>query len=114
MGLFRKKKKRDFVDLTERYKKQQEKLAQMGEESKTAQEEGLSFLGSLADSVTSRDDQVADSGYVDISGAEEKRKKLTNRLMNMTEKLEELSNQIYHLQQRIEVLEQKMRVGSFE
>ncbi len=45
---------------------------------------------------------------------EEKRKKLTKRLLDMTDKIEDLSNQIYHLQQRIEVLERRLSNNRYE
>jgi hypothetical protein len=48
----------------------------------------------------------------DSSGdAEEKRKKLSKRIMDMTDRLEELSNQMYKLQQRVELLERKTNIG---
>jgi hypothetical protein len=63
--------------------------------------------------------------YVDFSGssgssnnsdnsegeAEDRRKKLTKRIMDMTDRLEELSNQMYKLQQRVELLERKADLG---
>lgn len=101
MGLF--KKKKDFIDLTEHYKKQEE-VAQIS----TPQQDN--FLGSLASAST----EIQQGEYIDVSGGlEEKRKRLAKRLMEMTTKMEELSNQIYHLQQRIEVLERKMDVNRF-
>jgi chromosome segregation ATPase len=110
MNLFRRKREKDVLDLTERLRKREEQISQVRREQSPGD---LGFLGSLASSV--RESENSDSGeYLDISGADEKRKKLAKRLMDMTEKMEDLSNQIYHLQQRIEVLEQKMRVGRFE
>ena len=40
---------------------------------------------------------------------EERRRKLTNRIMEMSAKIEELSNQVFLLQQRIDVLEMRNR-----
>lgn len=63
------------------------------------------------------------SNYVDFSGSsgssntdssddvEDRRKKLTKRIMDMTDRLEEISNQVYKLQQRIELLERKTDLG---
>ena len=51
--------------------------------------------------------------YPSNQDAEERRRKLLKRLIDMTDKLEELSNQIYHLQQRVELLEKKLDVNRF-
>ena len=106
MGLFGFGKNRNkIIDLSEGYKRQQEKLRE--KKIQSSKEEDGSFLGNLADSGSQTEDDS------DLS-AEEKRKRLAKRLMDMTDKIEELSNQIYHLQQRIEVLERKSGVKSFE
>lgn len=42
---------------------------------------------------------------------EERKRKLADRLLNLTNKLEDLSNQIYHLEQRLGVIEQKLNIG---
>src|SRR3989344_1938644 len=105
MGLFGFGKKNKIVDLSEGYKRQQEKIKKQEQEQKAQDSGGFSFLGNLASSgaVNSRTPQ---SDYPDLSSdVEEKRKRLTKRLADLTDKLEELSNQIYHLQQRIELLE---------
>ena len=109
MGLFGLGKKKDFIDLTERYKKQQEKKQSEKEETNSQSSSGdaFSFLGNLASSSSSEQES---EDYLDISGAGEKRKKLARRLIDMTNKLEDLLNQIYHLQQRIELLERKAGV----
>ena len=49
-------------------------------------------------------------GYIDVKAAEEKKKKLAKRILDMSEKIEELSDQIYHLRQRVEFLERKNNV----
>jgi hypothetical protein len=129
MGIFKFNKKRDVLDLNERYKKQQEKLAQMNSEinssnsnssdsnSSYGTESGLGFFANMANAANSN--KNSDDGYADLtnssseensfSGFEDKRKKLAKRLMDMTDKLEDLSNQIYHLSQRVEVLEKRIR-----
>lgn len=119
MALFRSGKKKDIIDLGERYRKQQERLANMHTENnqkfqgQTSQNQdsqsAFNFLGNLAQS--SQGSQNSSEEYIDVGNIEDRRKRLVRRLMDMTNKLEELSNQIYHLQQRIEVLEQKMKTG---
>ncbi len=44
--------------------------------------------------------------------AEERKKKLVRRIVDMSERMENLSIQLYHLQQRIELIEKKMNVSS--
>ncbi len=114
MALFKFGKKDRILDLSERYKKQQEKKTQIEEDNQEAtsqgspSQQGFSFLRNLASSSASSSE--AQSGdYVNVSG-EDKKKKLAKRLIDMTNKVEDLSNQIYHLQQRIEVLERKSGV----
>lgn len=117
MGFLGFGKKDRILDLSERYKKQQERIAQTQEDNQEANsqesppQEGFNFLRNLASSSASSSE--AQSGdYVDVSG-EDKKKKLVKRLIDMTNKVEDLSNQIYHLQQRIEVLERKSGVGNY-
>ena len=49
--------------------------------------------------------------YIDIKTADERKKKLAQRLVNMNEKIEEISHQIYTLKQRVEVLEKKSGIN---
>jgi len=93
MGLF--KKKKEIVDLTERYKKQQEKIAEM-----------------KADSQEQNSESSETPSPFNIFGMPSANQ-VSGRLLDMTEKIEDLSNQIYHLQQRIEVLERKSGVGGY-
>ena len=113
MGLFNFRKKPEVLDLTERYKKQQEKSAQMKSENQESvqspSQNAFSFLGDLAGASKTAENEE----YVDVSGAEDKKRKLAKRLLDITTKMEDLSNQIYHLQQRLEVLERKSGVGSY-
>lgn len=109
---FRKEK---ILDLTERYKRQQEKISNIEsdnpEASQSSSQGAFSFLGNLASSSAS---ETQPSEYENVSGdTTEKRKKLAKRLMDMTSKIEDLSNQIYHLQQRIEVLERKSDINRY-
>jgi len=137
MGLF-KKKREDFVDLGAQYKKRQEKISNLkeslsesqgeGSESPNAYQENSSggifgIFGSANSSSNSSTEQ--NSNYADFSsqgsdpetegsldGMNEKRKKLTKRILDMTQKLEDISNQLYRLQQRVEVIERKSGVGN--
>lgn len=116
MGLFGLGKKKNVLDLSERYKKQQEKASQMiadSQETKSSPSQtGLGFLGNLANAASNSETQS--ENYVDVSeGVVDKRKKLAKRFLDMTTKIEDLSNQIYHLNQRIEVLEKKSGIGSY-
>jgi predicted RNase H-like nuclease (RuvC/YqgF family) len=112
MSLFRRKKK-GFVDWTNRMEKPERAVSSISQPG-SAQQDGFNFLGSLASSVKSSDEEQEDYSNTSDSGdGDDKRKKLAKRLMEITEKLEDLSNQIYHLKQRVELLEQKMKVGKF-
>ena len=118
MGFFSKNKK-DVLDLTERFKEQQERVAEIREvESATTNEpsSGFGFLANLAGSNTGpASSESSTEEYADLStGPENRKQRLAKRLIDMTDKLEEISNQIYHLQQRLEVLEKKIGVGSFD
>ena len=46
--------------------------------------------------------------YGSSDDAEERKRKLSKRILDMTNRLEEISNQLYHLQQRVEVIERKI------
>jgi len=118
MGFLGFGKKDKILDLSKRYKEQQERIAQKKEDtnphsdlhkeenSQSLSQGAFSFLGNLASSNSAQPDGLNTSG-------EDKKKKFAKRLIDMTNKMEELSNQIYHLQQRIEVLERKSGVGSY-
>jgi len=113
MGFFSRKKKDDFIDLTEKYRKQQGRInekAQVFQNSSGKDSEGLGFFGAIANTVSSsQNDSMPESS----DNAEERRRRLSKRLIEMTSKIEELSNQIYHLQQRVELLERKLDVNRF-
>jgi hypothetical protein len=120
MGLFKRRKK-DVIDLTKTYEKEKEKImSSAGQKlpesnaSASQPQSSFGFFGnfsspsSVSPSASSGSAQTSSQEYIDISGtADDKRKKLAKRLMDMTQKIEDLSNQIYHLQQRVEVLEKK-------
>ena len=109
---FFKRRNKEFLDLTEKYKRNQEKATEVQEEtSSTDNSNAFGFLGNIAAASTSSSD--ATKSYTPIGNVEEKRRQLSKRLLDMTEKIEDISNQIYHLQQRIEVLERKSGVGGY-
>jgi len=109
---FFKRRNKEFLDLTEKYKRNQEKATEVQEEtSSTDNSNAFGFLGNMAAASTSSSD--ATESYTPIGNVEEKRRQLSKRLLDMTEKIEDISNQIYHLQQRIEVLERKSGVGGY-
>jgi len=131
------KKKDDFVDLSEHFRKQQA-LEKRREESVKADEGDLrkSFYPGLAPKNSSEEEPAkepvapmfglfnsesepkeevhSENNFIGTSqdDAPEKRRKLAKRLIDMTTKVEDLSNQVYSLQQRIEVLERKSGVGN--
>ena len=115
MGWF--KKRSDVLDLTDRYRKQQEKARAIKSEQETTSDStqtttgGFGVFGMATPTPSSSSESSNDSGYVDVSSSDDKRKKLAKRLMAITDKLEEISNQIYHLQQRVELLEKKNNLG---
>lgn len=108
MGFFGLRKKDNFVDLTEKYKKQQEKIKSIQEESagENNAQESLPVPGIFG---MFGNNSASTETNSQSSGSEEKRRKLAKRLMDMTDKIEDLSNQIFHLQQRIEILENRIR-----
>ena len=117
MGLFNFKKKGKVIDLTERYRKQQERTERIKEDMQQEspvsqpQENSGGMFGIFGGATPVANQQITnESPAVSPVNIEERKRKLTNRLMNMTSKIEELSNQIYHLQQRIEVLEKRVGV----
>ena len=112
MGWF--KKKDDVVDLGERYRKQQERLGARKEEVEEPKE-GMSFLSGLVNAAQKQNAENSQSEsmeYADLGvGIDDRKQRLSKRIIAMTNKMEELSNQIYHLQQRIELIERKMNIN---
>ncbi len=110
MRFFGRRKGR-VLDLTENYRGRD---FEAEEDSSPSDENAgdLGFFGAIANTASQNSQDSSD--YVDVSaGADEKRRKLAKRLMDMTEKIEDLANQIYHLQQRIEVVEKRLNVNRF-
>lgn len=112
MGFLGFGKKKDFIDLGERYRRQKEKAEEVKSDSseESASKGAFDFLGGLASGSGSAE---GSEEIVDISAGPDGKKRLAKRIMDMTRKMEDLSNQIYHLQQRIEVLERKLEVNRF-
>lgn len=112
MGFLGFGKKKDFIDLGERYRRQKEKAEEIKSEAPedSASKGALDFLGGLASGSGSTE---SSEEVVDISAGADRKRRLAKRLVDMTSRMEDLSNQIYHLQQRIEVLERKLEVNRF-
>ena len=109
MGLFGNKKDK-VVDWSERYKVQEKRAVRNRKEESSS---GLGFLGEMAGGSSdsgnvSWDNDTPSQGTDYI---QEKKQKLTKRLLDMTDKIEDLSNQVYHLKQRVEVLEKKLKIN---
>ncbi len=114
------KKKDKVIDLSEHFRKQQEKTEQLKEDlgsgnsdfssGSTSQESGgfLSFLSGVGKQNQSNLGSVSSETG---SYEDEKKRKLAKRISDMTSKIEELNNLVYRLEQRIEVLERKSGVG---
>ena len=126
MGFLGFGKKKEVVDLGERYNRQQKRLAELKEgmlnsdeptnlQKEYPREEKSSggmfgFFNADSSSASETPTVYADSSSDDST---DKRKKLSKYLASITDKLEDLSNQIYHLQQRVELLERKAGVKGF-
>ncbi|MBI4116166.1 hypothetical protein HY449_00295 [Candidatus Pacearchaeota archaeon] len=98
MGFFDFLKKDDVADYSMKYNIQKtiaEK--QQSDSSQTAQSPSQAISNELSNPSES---------------AEERRKKLVKRIVDMAERMENLSIQLYHLQQRIELIEKKMNINS--
>ena len=115
MKIFSFKKRKDLIDLTEHYKKQQEKKEyEEALKKEENQDSGSSF--NFLKNLASGSQENADNNFDNVQVSEtehERKRKLAKRLMDMTTKMEELSNQIYHMQQRIELLEKKLNTSRF-
>ena len=106
MGFFGFGRKKKILDLTENYKRQIEKAGQARALQKNSPASSGAGPFSFFDSPAAGSSETT----LDLSSAEEKKKRLAKRITEMTEKVEDIGNQIYHLQQRLEVLERKLDV----
>jgi hypothetical protein len=103
MKLFNFRKKKKILDLTEKYRKDQEKI-----QSDTLKEPQSSGAFDIFGNSALGSSSETQSNDTDVSGSVlDKRRKFAKRFLDITNKMEDLSNQIYHLEQRIEVLEKK-------
>ena len=118
-----KKRKGDVIDLTDYYRKQQERTESIKEslsspseikEEPSSQETSGGMFGFFSAVGNSQKEEPETTEYVDLSeenksyeSPEEKKKRFAKRIADMTTQLENLSNQVYKLQQRIDILERK-------
>jgi len=108
-------KRRDkIIDLSQYYKKPQEKVTQVQEDSSPAKTQEASSAGMFNFFGTMASANKNSATEDETIHPDDKRRRLAKRIMEVTEKIEELSNQIYHLQQRIEVLERKTDINRYE
>jgi len=124
MGFFGPRKK-DVIDLTEGYNRGKSKAStfsanKQGNETssglgqgkeKSSDSSGFMPLGFFSDSPATKKESFSENSF-DSGDAQERRRKLAKRLVDMTDKIEDVSNQIYHLQQRLELLERKINPNS--
>lgn len=119
------KKRNRYVDLSERMRKDQERIENLKadiDESKVdlplskessseeAQPSGgfFSFFGGSSTADTSSSSSNSGGSF---ENPDERKRKLSKKLSDMTSKIEDLENQIYHLKQKFEVLERKQKIG---
>jgi len=116
MAMFGKKK--DYVDLSEKMRRNQEKIDSFRDDvsvptstntNASGSNSGGGFFGSFFGGGGSSNPVPTESESPILD--HEKKKKLAKRLMDMTSRIEDLENQIYQLKQKVEVLEHKQRVG---
>lgn len=116
MVIFNKKKDSGkYLDLGKKLSKQEEKVSRFKEAQSDSQsssnDEGVQqpnagFFGSFFSSSSSAgDSQPSDSD------AEQKKKKLIKRILDLTKRLEDQDKEIYNLKNRLEVVEKKQRLG---
>ncbi len=111
MGFFKLGKKDRVIDLSERYRVQKQKSLELQNkvEPENISQEPAAPMFPFFNSDANPTEPVE---TVDPDEANERKRKLAKRLMDITSKIEELSNQIYHLTQRVEVIEKRTR-GQF-
>jgi len=105
--------KKEDIDLTDGYRKKYKisqdqrnsNLKNSSSTSSSVDSSSFGFLGSMASASVSNEEDESN-----LTG-DDKRRRLTKRLMDMTDKIEDLSNQIYHLTQRIELVERKLSIS---
>src|SRR3989338_1943240 len=120
MGFFGFGKKERVVDLSEKYRREQEEkeinnsktATKIAEQSPAVENTGGMFgifNSSLNQPVQSQTQFSASSKISETpESPEEKRRKLMGKFSEMSERLETLSTSLYHLSQRVELLERKI------
>lgn len=99
----------EYTDLTS----QSSPTTQKTNNQETSSSSGMGFFGSFFSGGgsptpnTSQDNEI----YKDTVNPDEKKRRLSKRLKDLTEQIENLSNQIYRIEQRVEVLEKKSGSG---
>ena len=107
MSLFGFGKKGSVIDLAEKYKRQKEMQAANSTDSVDAV---VNSMGSTQTANTGSSTNTQIFGVDD--SAQDKRKKLAKRILDMANKIDDMSNKMFLLQQRIELLEKKIGIGS--
>ena len=111
MGFFGFGKKDRVIDLSEKYRRQQEeKILNQSKVKPPVEQKPFSASGIFTGFNPSPSQQQAPASMSDeISNREEnpeeKRKKFMQKFSEMSERLETLSTSLYHLSQRVELLE---------
>ena len=122
MSMF-KRKKGKVVDLSNRLARHQEREREM-KTNFSPDSSGTLDLSSSTNSSSESDSSNSGNFFGGFFGggspssktetatsdAEERRKKLGKRILDMTNKIEELENEIYRMKQRMDLLEKKQRL----
>lgn len=114
MGFFGFGEKEKVVDLSERYRRQQEEkiLNQSKAKQQFEQKPSSNPLSGLLNSVQSSQNlSSTPNEQAQEETPEQKRQKFMQKFSEMVERLETLSTSLYHLTQRVELLEKKLSVG---
>ena len=105
-------RKNDYVDLSEKIRKKQQQRDSFSQpEIETPSQTTNSSSSSGFFNMFGNNSTPSPTPETSTESAEEKRRKLAKRLMDMTSKIEGLENEIYQLKQRLELMERKQRVG---
>jgi hypothetical protein len=135
MAFFKRKEK--VIDLSERMRKQHERIQQLKEDMKAAKSSAsesigtysspapsasgntepsngsfFNFFGNNSDSSSSSNSYANSSSY-SSENEDDKRKKLAKRLGDMTARIEEISTKLYKIEQRLELIEHKMGIDKY-
>ena len=115
MGFLGFGKKERVIDLSEKYRRQQEEKLLNQSKIKSSLErkpvQNSPFFGILNSSSNSTQVPMPNDIPTQEENPEEKRKKFMQKFSEMSERLETVSTSLYHLSQRVELLEKKLNVG---